>query len=265
MASKHAVDKETEHMMRILDIEANPSRKLMPIEGYADMPLVSLEEAVKPLIDIVHDIKNKVDVARWKCEDPPSDNLTVDQSASIILYSMQWEPQNKCLYYALNATLRDENRNKLKPWFSYLKLFLTALARLPSDKSTIYRGIRRDLRKDYQKGQTVIWWSFSSCTQTIDVLSNEQFLGSEGARTLFNIESNSGKDIRKHSAFQQEDEILLPAARQFEVVSCLPQGGGLNIVQLREIESPIRLIELVPKVSESHSICDTDFIISICF
>ena len=265
MASKHAVDKETEHMMRILDIEDNPSRKLMPIEGYADMPLVSLEEAVKPLVSIVHDINNKTTWAKWKCENPPADNLTVDQSASIILYSMEWEPRNKCLYYALNTTLRDENRNKLKPWFSYLKLFLTALSRLPSNNRPIYRGITRDLRKDYQEGQEITWWSFSSCTQRINVLSKKQFLGSEGARTLFNIESNSGKDIRKHSAFPQEHEVLLPAARQFEVVSCLPQGGGLNIVQLREIESPIRLIELVPKVSEFHSICDTDPLISICF
>ena len=265
MASKHAVDKETEHMMRILDIEDNPSRKLMPIQGYADMPLVSLEKAVEPLVNIVHDITEMAAWAKWKCQDTPADNLTPDQSASIILYSMQWEPQNKCLYSALNTTLRDENRNKLKPWFSYLKLFLTALSRLPSNNRPIYRGITRDLRKDYQEGQKIIWWSFSSCTQTMDVLKKEQFMGSAGARTLFTIESSSGKDIRNHSAFQKEDEVLLPAARQFEVVSCLPQGGDLNIVQLREIESPICLIELVPKVNESHPICDTDPITSICF
>jgi hypothetical protein len=167
---------------------------------------------------------------------------------------VQWEPQNKCLSFALNVTLRDENRNKLKPWFSYLKLFLTALSRLPSNHRPIYRGIARDLRKDYQEGKTVLWWSFSSCTLKVDVLTNEQGLGSDGARTLFIIESSSGKGIRKHFAFQQEDEVLLPAARQLEVLSCMPQGSGLNIVHLKEIESPIRLIELVPKVSESSSL-----------
>jgi hypothetical protein len=254
MASKHVVDKDLEHMMRYLDIEENPGRKLMPIEGYADRPLVSLEDAVEPLVNIVHDVKKKVAWAKWKCEDPPADKLTKDQSASIILYSMQWEPNNKCLYFALNATLRDENRNKLKPWFSYLKLLLTALARLPSNNRPVYRGITRDLRKDYQKGQTIIWWSFSSCTLTMDVLDNEQFLGSEGARTLFTIESSSGKDIRKHSAFQQEDEVLLPAARQFQVIACLHQGNGLNLIQLKEIEPPVCLIELVPQVSESYTI-----------
>ena len=254
MASESVVDKETEHMMRILDIEEDPSRKLMPIEGYEDKPLVSLEEAVEPLVSIVHNVKNKAVWAKWKCEDPPADKLTPDQSASIILYSMHWEPQDKCLYFVLNATLRDENRDKLKPWFSYLKLLLTALSRLPSYNRQIYRGIRRDLRKDYQKGKMVIWWSFSSCTETIEVLKKEQFMGSTGARTLFIIESSSGKDIREHSAFRQEDEVLLPAARQFEVVSCLPQGDGLTIIQLREIVPPVPLIELAPPVSESHLI-----------
>ena len=86
----------------------------------------------------------------------------------------------------------------------------------------------------------------------MDMLNSEQLLGSEGARTLFRIESSSGKDIRKHSAFQQEDEVLLPTARPFYVVSCMPQGSGLKIVHLREIESPIRLIELVSKVNESN-------------
>ena len=258
MASKHVADKDLEHMMRYLDVEEDPSRKLMPIQGYADKPLVPLEEAVEPLIDIVHNIKDMAAWAKWKCEDPPADKLTKDQSASIILYSMQWEPQDKCLYFALNATLRDENRNKLKPWFSYLKLFLTALSRLPSNHRPIYRGITRNLRNDYQTGQTILWWSFSSCTLNMGVLSNKQFLGSEGARTLFAIESSSGKDIRKHSVFQQEDEVLLPAARQFQVVACMSQGGGLNIVQLREIESPIHLIELVPKVSESNSLGSVD-------
>ena len=258
MASKHVADKDPKHMMRYWDIEENHSRTLMPIEGYADKPLVSLEEAVEPLVNIVHDIKNRAAWAKWKCQDPPADKLTKDQSAAIILYSMQWEPYDKCLYFALNATLRDENRNKLKPWFSYLKLFLTALSRLPSNHRPIYRGIARDLRKDYQKGQTILWWSFSSCTLSMKVVNNEQFLGSEGARTLFTIESSSGKDIRRHSAFRNEDEVLLPAARQFQVVSCMPQGDGLNIVQLREIESPIHLIELVPKVSESNSLGSVD-------
>ena len=52
----------------------------------------------------------------------------------------------------------------------------------------------------------------------MDILENEQFFGSTGARTFFTIECTSGKDIKKHSVFQHEDEVLLPAARVFQVV-----------------------------------------------
>ncbi|CAF1175673.1 unnamed protein product [Rotaria sordida] len=56
-----------------------------------------------------------------------------------------------------------------------------------------------------------------------------------------------GKDIQKHSAFPRESEILLPAARCFEVVACLPQGPDMNIIQLKEIDSPVKLIDLGPQ------------------
>ena len=78
-------------------------------------------------------------------------------------------------------------------------------------------------------------------------------MGSTGARTLFSIECTSGRDIRQHSNFQNEDEILLPAARQFEVVGCLSQGKYLCMIQLKEIKSPVPLIELVPEVSLSDA------------
>jgi hypothetical protein len=252
MASKYDDNDNKQHRQRYLDVEADPSRKLMPIQGYADMPLVSLEEAVEPLVSIVHDVKRMAQCAKWQSEDPPADNLTLDQSASIRLYSMDWAPQEKCLYVVLNATLRDENRQKLKPWFLFIKLLLTGLACLQSIPRIVFRGIKGDLRKDYKTGKTIIWWGFSSCTRTMNVLSNPQFLGSTGARTLFTIECQSGRDIQQHSDFQEEDEILLPAARQFEVMSCLEQGSDLVLVHLKETKGPFPLIDLVPEVSTSE-------------
>ncbi|CAF1172183.1 unnamed protein product [Rotaria sordida] len=93
----------------------------------------------------------------------------------------------------------------------------------------------------------------------MDILQNEQFLGKTGPRTIFTIECESGKGIRKHSYFQNEDEILLPAARQFEVVSCLDQGGGLYMIQLKETEPPYPLIELVPQQVISVQAIQTPF------
>jgi hypothetical protein len=250
MASKYSYDDdELQHNQRFSDLAAEPRRMLMPIQGYERKPLVSLEEAVEPIVPFVPDVKQMVYVAKMRCNDPPVDKLSLDESASIMLYSMDWEPQEECLYHVLNATLRAENRTKLTPWFLFLKLFLTAFARLPSSNcSVVYRGIKRDIREDYPKGAKIIWWGFSSCTSTMGVLKNKQFLGSTGTRTFFSIECTSGKDIRHHSYFQSEDEILLPPGRQFQVVSCLEQSGGLHMIQLKEIEPPYPLLEPVSKV-----------------
>jgi hypothetical protein len=70
-------------------------------------------------------------------------------------------------------------------------------------------------------------------------------LGSSGKRTMFTIECFSGKDIRQHSDFQSEDEILLPPGRQFKVTSCLAQGPDLYLIHLKETEPEYPLLEAV--------------------
>ncbi|CAF1302171.1 unnamed protein product, partial [Adineta steineri] len=253
MATSGNVDPQ--QYTRVSDIVKEPQTMLMPIEGYEEMPIVPLEEAVVPLVSIVPKIQNFVYVAKQRSKSVPADNLTQDESASIMLYSMDWEPQEKCLYFALNATLRTEDRKKLKPWFSYLKLILTALEKLPSTRCHVFRGVNLDLSNQYTKGKEFVWWGFSSCTTTIEVLEDEQFLGKTGERTMFTIECDSGKDISRHSYYQSEKEVLLLAARQFIVVSCLRAAPGLHMIQLKETKPPITLLE--PVTIESAQIKPT--------
>ena len=94
-----------------------------------------------------------------------------------------------------------------------------------------------------------MWWGFSSCTRSLQVLEAEQFLGKTGDRTLFNINCYSGKNIRNHSYFEREDEVLLFPARQFKVVSFLNSGNGLHIIQIDEIEPEYPLLEPLPSIS----------------
>ncbi|CAF1548671.1 unnamed protein product [Rotaria magnacalcarata] len=249
MAAKFVDIDEQHPTQRFSDLVGEPRRMLMPIQGYEKKPLVSLEEAVEPIVEYVPDVKRMVYVAKIKCAEISPGELSIDEAASITLYSMEWKPQDKCLYYVLNETLRNENRLKLEPWFLFLRLILTALARLPSMARTVYRGVKKDMREEYPEGRILVWWGFSSCTSKINVLSNKQFLGNTGPRTFFTIECDSGKDIRKYSCYQVEDEILLPAARQFKVVSCLSQCEDFCMIQLKEIQPPFPLIELVPQLS----------------
>jgi hypothetical protein len=158
---------------------------------------------------------------------------------------MSWKPDDECLYIALNATLRSEDRNKLKPWFPYLKLFLSALEQLSPKHRTVYRGVKLNLHEKYPKGKTIDWWAFSSSTTSIGVLKEDLFLGKTGERTMFTIECFSGKDVRQHSCLPLEDEVLLPAATRFKVVDSLDHGHGLHMIQLEEIKPDKPLLQLL--------------------
>ncbi|CAF4386310.1 unnamed protein product, partial [Rotaria magnacalcarata] len=53
MASKFVDFDEEQHTQRFSDIAGEPCRMLMPIQGYEKKPLVSLEEAVEPIVEYV--------------------------------------------------------------------------------------------------------------------------------------------------------------------------------------------------------------------
>ncbi|CAF3753650.1 unnamed protein product, partial [Adineta steineri] len=67
--------------------EIEPSE---PIIEYANEPLLPLAEACAPLNDILHNISFYVKLALEETPSPPLDNLTVDESAAIRLYTIEW-------------------------------------------------------------------------------------------------------------------------------------------------------------------------------
>ncbi|CAF3376386.1 unnamed protein product [Rotaria sp. Silwood2] len=250
MATVGGEEAIAQRILRVTDVVEEPLEFLAPISGYGKESLVTLEEAVKPLVPILAEIQSHAYVAKQRCK-KPADELTQDESASIMLYTMGWDPLDECLYMALNNTLRARNRQeKLKPWYLYLRLFLNALLRLPLRSTTSYRGVKLDLSKRYIEGETIVWWAFSSCTTSIGVLKSELFMGNTGARTMFTLQCKSARDISKHSYYAAEDEVLLMAATQFKVISSLDQGD-LHIIQLEETLPPFSLLQPVPVVVPS--------------
>ncbi|CAF0984715.1 unnamed protein product [Didymodactylos carnosus] len=208
--------------LRFLDLDNEPLKMLLPIEDYRNFALISLEKA---------------NIAKIL-----PDGLTQDESAAIQLYTLEWYPSDRSLYYQLNQTLRLEDRQQMIPWFSYLKLFLAALFKLPNVKATVWRGVKSDLTSQYPKGRRCTWWGLSSCTESTEVLKQPQFLGTTG--TLFSIECLNSKNIKQHSYFQTESEILLMSATYLEVVSQLNGGAdGLHIIHLKEIKPPHPLLQ----------------------
>ena len=231
----------------ILGLGDDPKQLLQPIAGYAKEPLLPLEEACEPLLDIVGRLPAHIWIAKQNSKNP-HDGLTQDESAAIHLYTMEWEtgadePPGS-LYVHLNRTLKQIDRNKLRPWFKYLKLFLTALVKLPpAPQQTVWRGVRKNHSEDYPPGEDVTWWAFSSCTTSLGVLESDQYLGNTGTRTLFSIETFNGRTVRAHSHFTTEDEILLMPGTFLEVKSRLNPAPDLYIIHLLQKVPPHPLLE----------------------
>lgn len=125
-----AVSKEMNHRL-IASIQDEPKQMLKPIAGYEREPLVSLEDACQPLEDVLdNELKQNISIAKINSREPQF-GLTSDEFAAIHLYTMEWNERDHSLYMILNKTLRMADRQKLRPWFRYLKLFLTGFFKLP--------------------------------------------------------------------------------------------------------------------------------------
>jgi hypothetical protein len=240
MATDDREDALIQRIRRIADVVNEPLEFLTAITGYEVKPVVSIEKATEPLISVVHHIERNVYTAKMRCQNPEN-GLTQDEAASIMLYTMSWEPT--CLFSVLNATLRMKNRDTLKPWFLFIKLFLVALDRLPSTSDrSFFRGVRLDLSNEYPLGKTFVWWGFSSCSVSEHVLESEEFCGKTGKRTKFIINCDSGKKITKYSYFPDEEEVLVLPATQFKVINVCQPEPDLNEIHIKEFQPPHPLL-----------------------
>lgn len=233
---------------RFEDIVDEPMRMLPPIQGYENKPLVSLDEAIKPLLGQIMLLQQYVDEAKAKCNRMSDDELTLDESAAIFLYTMEWPKSNGSFYSVLNTHLRSEDRSSLKDWFSYMRLFLNGLVKIQSSSRRLFRGVKQNLAERYKLGENVIWWAFSSCTDDRSVA--ERFCGKVGPRTMLEIECYTGKSIATYSKYPSEKETLLIAARNMEVISNTTDPTGLTLIRLKETEPKFSLIVL-PEVEQS--------------
>ncbi|CAF4762163.1 unnamed protein product, partial [Rotaria sp. Silwood2] len=114
-------------MNRFTEFELE-NKDLQPVAGYWAYKVVSLEEALKDLISQINELKRSIKEAKKNCKQSSPHNLTRDEAAAIFLYTM--EAGDHSFYRILNQVLRKENRKEAIPWFSYLKLFDTALKKL---------------------------------------------------------------------------------------------------------------------------------------
>ena len=113
----------------------------------------------------------------------------------------------------------------------FLKLFISALEKLPSLPITVWRGITDNFRGfDFVKDQMYTWSSINSCSSDVKVAGF--YVGPGG--TLFCIHALNGKDITKFSANQDENEVILMPGTCLRVKSVSLDINGLYVVHLDE-------------------------------
>ncbi|CAF2860709.1 unnamed protein product [Rotaria sp. Silwood2] len=203
-----------------------------PIHGYEDEPLSSLEEAAKTLVSFIPQIAQDVSTAKHNCNQN-SHLLTLDESAAIYLYTMPGP-----VFRLLNQALRSEDRHSIKPWFSFLKLFITALKKLPSSTITVWRGAAIDDGVIFTDGDIHTWWTVNSCSNDLAVI--QIYLGKTG--TVFAIDAAEAKNISSFSTFPDEKElILMPGTRVRPYCRHLNFNDQYFLIHLKE-ESQQRLV-----------------------
>jgi hypothetical protein len=214
---------------RYTDIIAT-NEKLTEIYGYKNHPLLPLEKALEPLLPYMQQLDSYIKEAKRYCCHPSEHRLTKDESAAVYLYSIEWGHQS--LYRVLNSVLRSKNRSLVNPWLAYLKLFHTAIKKLPTVEDILWRGVPNDISINYKKGQEIVWWSESSCTTSIDVVKD--FVGSNS--TIFMIKAKNGKNLTGYTKYPYENEVLLPSGTHLRVKSDpLELELGTKIVHLEEV------------------------------
>lgn len=219
-------------MNRFRDIETR-FKALGPIYGYHSEKLVSIEKALEPVESEIDELPYYIQIAKRYCRYPSQHGLSHDQSAAIYIYSMDWNETS--LYCVLNKALRSENRQALKVWFPYMKLFDSALNKLPNTRDTVWRGIPLDIGKNYTKDQIITWWGISSCSSSVNVIKD--FIGKEKNSTMFVIETITGKKIVNYTEHENEEEIVLRWGTKFRVKGDpLHQRNCSYLVHLMEID-----------------------------
>ena len=103
--------------------------------------------------------------------------------------------------------------------------------KLPDVSKNLWRGIQRDIDKNYEKGDIVTWWGVSSCSPSVDVIKG--FL--TRSYTIFMIEAVKGKDISRYSSYPHEKEVLLRPATRLRVVANALDSPSIHLVHLKEI------------------------------
>jgi hypothetical protein len=198
-------------MVRISKVRISRIDPLELIKGYENVRLVTLEEALKAFHGQIHDLSDRINEAKAKCNRSSKYRLTHDESAAIYIYSMKWEPQ--CVYDHLHAAWNSRNRSHLIPWFKYLRLFKSGLDKLPNAKTEIWQGIAYDQNIKEKLTSNTLYSFLGSCSTSEHEIKNYLHNNVSTRIILIGYESVDGKLVTGYTAGDWSEVILWPGVK----------------------------------------------------
>eukprot|EP01045_Picozoa_sp_COSAG04_P042074 COSAG04_NODE_13109_length_620_cov_0.646833_1_plen_195_part_10 len=80
-----------------------------------------------------------------------------------------------------------------------------------------------------------MWWPFSSTSTSLGEV--KKFLG-DSTRVIYTIDNgSSARDVRRYSAYEQEDELLMPCGSAFVVKTAEEMADGLIMVSVMQADT----------------------------
>ena len=216
-------------MLRFTNIDKTPTQ-LPPVEGYQDHALLPLKDALEPVVHKIAELDRNIVIAKRECHSPSEHGLTHDESAAIYLYTLDWGIQ--CLFRTLNSLLNSDDRSVLKPYYGYLKLFDTALKKLPDQSLTLWRGSTSDIASHYTKNMELTWWKYTSWSSSRTMI--QEFLGP--GSTLMTAEAKHAKSIAKYSKSPEDHEFILRMGTRVSVTNDPTKESPPNVIKVVQLD-----------------------------
>ncbi|CAF0944993.1 unnamed protein product [Rotaria sp. Silwood1] len=207
------VSSEYRSVPRYTQIGIRTNDSLTPIDDYPDEPVLSLEEALELFDGKINHLSYYIQEAKMKCHYPSEHNLTLDESAAIYIYTMQWG--DRCLHNYLQAALNSNDQSTLQPWLMYLKLFKSALDKLPTAKAEVWQGGPFDekLKEQLNSKSSSLYTSLSSCSLSANEI--KEYLPKTVEKKIFLVgyQSVNGKLVTGYTANGFPEAIVWPGIK----------------------------------------------------
>lgn len=199
---------------------------------YMDHPSASLEIALVPISTRIDRLNDLIHSAKSACHNFSAYKLTKDESAAVCLYTIQRGGQSLSL--VLNQALSSGIYAQIRPWFGFLKLFSTALEKIPTIKAIVWRGINTNIARNLRDNAEITWPNFSSCSFSSTMIRSLL----DESSVLCSIEVINGKIIRDFARDTTQDEILLlPGTRLRVIEKKFDRSDNKQVLYLQQIHN----------------------------